>query len=262
MPIIAYMGSAPETLAALHRAFPEFRLLHITPDGIESAAVEQELYALIVEEPISFEILARLARVKARDPALIVVARLPAEPDVAGLILDLGHAAVDDVLVARVEDHPTRLRATLARAAIRSIAGVIHAACGHLPPALVSPALEHVPEEIGTIKQPRALAAALGVPLALLRADLHTARMFHAKPLLGWWRTLVGTRWLEHPRRSVQSAAGKAGYSSPTAFRNACRNLVHASPAAIRGRGGLRYAARRFQHDLNRWRTRRERQRG
>lgn len=256
MGTIAVTSTDPALTGPLCQAFPDAQLLHLTLKRVEDTAAQQLLSFLVVDHKVlADEGPAPLAMLKARFPALPIIALLAPDPSVSQILLNLVGARVDVALISGTEDHPDRLQLVFTEAAANSVAYALESACQPVPPALVTANLVPALAAIRTLKHAGALADALGQGLGSLRQELRKAHLFPPKMLLASLRTLAASRRLGDSTQSVEQIATQTGYGSAVSLHHAYQRLLNSTPQEVRSGGGLWFASQRFGHFVYAWRA-------
>lgn len=255
MLVVGHMTEAADVVRSIRAAFPGTVLSRVTLEQATELAGGNQLHTLVVDETVvAPRALALLAILKARHPELLLLARLPADPELPRREFVLCQAGVDGVLIAGMEECSNRLRDVLRLAAISTVVRMIERFAAPLPPELATPSLEGVLERITALKHAKALAMVLGLGLPALRRALREVRLLPAKTLLAYFRLLAAARLLTDSEESAERVGLNLGYGSAPAFRSAAKKLLGAPPAEVRARGGLRFAGERFREAVEQWR--------
>lgn len=253
---IASDSAESHVVGSLRAAFPNAHLVYVSVDAVAQLIAENPPNALLINgASLTAGDVARIAMLKARNPWLSLLALLPHGRDLERQTFLLGHAQVDEMVIVRPEHDAEQLRTAFARAGLRTVAREIEHATHPFPPLLVGQNLEPALERIAALKHPSVFARKLGVPMAQLRQELRSAKLFSALTLLAWCRVLVAARHLGDSQEPVERIGLSLGYASGPAFRNTFHKLVGATPTDVRQHGGLRFAAERFRVIVREWRA-------
>lgn len=244
---VALGGVPSDFVSRLRAALPGAELLHLSLEQIERRTVARRLSAAVFgEEPLRGRGAAQVAVLTLRNPELATVALLSPGPSLPQYALSLGHARVDQLVIAGTEDHPNRLREVFAQAAVVSVARTVEQACCSRVPALAAANVMPALEQVRMLRTARDLASALGMRLASLRDELAVVPALTPRRLLAGLRLMLAGRLLGDTTESVHRIGAAVGYGSRRAFEKACHDLLRASPREVRDGGGLWFASRRF----------------
>ncbi len=253
---IAHTTPSAHALQIFERAFPEAEFLLVAPDQLERVMAEQSINALVVTgHALAENDVPRLAVLKARHPSLMILAYLPAAPELGQQLQSLRLSYADGLIIEGFDDHPARLRELFASAAAGSIAYAFERASSPSPPLLVARNVEPAIRDTAGITAPAGFASALGAPLGRLRAELHASRLFSPKTSLAWLRLACAGRRLGDTEETVEEVSLGVGYASAVVLRNACRDLLHTKPHEVRAGGGLGFVTERYRSAVAEWRA-------
>lgn len=252
MMTIGHVDVPAEVLSAFLSAFPDARLIGLTPRAAERLDVQDHPHVLIVGcHSHDDRMQVRLAALKARHPHLAVIVLLDASSNGLRAAFQYGLARLDGLLVVGLDDNPKRIRAVVERCRMSSVASVIEAMAAPLPPVLARPTLDSVLQMLPVINRPRGIAHTLSLSLSSFRNELRTARLFPPRLLLAWFRILLAARYLTEGLRSVEAVSADVGYASPSHLRHACKEFLGIIPTEVKAQGGLRFAGVKFRDALN-----------
>lgn len=249
MSIIAALVPGPQRLQRLHAAVRDGHTI-VTCDTMP------ELLAVCTRDPVhvavldldaagapSFDLMRELRR---EAPRVALVAYVTLTPERIRHIFDAGRYGFDELVVADVDDTPSRFARAIEKAGARGVGNLVRAL---LPPALDPIARDAVLVSITRAHEaptPPALARILGVPLHIVRRSLAAAGLPAPHRLVVWARLLVAAALLDETHRSADRIALALRFPSGSAFRNCCRRYLDATPSEIRTRGGARWVLAHF----------------
>ncbi len=195
---------------------------------------------LFADGRANFEAVRQLRR---QFPRLALVAYIRLGADRFRDVFDAGRQGVDALVIADRDDTAPELLAAISRAESRSLAELVRRSLGPVDPVVrdaVLVAVNYAEERLS----PQRLARVLGLPRRTLALRLARLGFPPPRPLLTWGRLVVAAYLTEESHRVANRVAAALGFPSGSAFRNACRRYLHATPTEIRGRGGAQYVIR------------------
>jgi len=184
----------------------------------------------------------RVRELKRHFPTLSIVAYVAPSLDRLHDLFDAGRVGVDGLVLVDVDDAADVLRTRLEQAEARGLTTLLRRELGTRSfHPLVRDALLVAVVRAHERLSPADLARILAAPTRALARRLTDAKLPPPNKLLIWGRLLVAARLLESGTRSADRVAQTLAFPSGSAFRNAARRYLDASPGEIRGRGGARW---------------------
>jgi AraC-like DNA-binding protein len=196
-----------------------------------------DLYAGNPNLPPSLE---RVRVLKRRFPRVGLIAYVSSATAKPRDMFDAGRFGLDALIVADVDDAPGALLAHVEKAEARSVASVVLPAVADLRGLVRDAVLASVTRAHEGLTAD-GLARLLVVPRRSLIRQLSDAGFPAPQQLLIWGRLILAAHLLEDEQRSANGVAPMLDFPSGSAFRNACRRYLGATPGTIRDRGGAAY---------------------
>lgn len=172
-------------------------------------------------------------------PSTVVVAAIRPEAFRLADVLALGQLGVAEVIRLGVDSTALRVELRIGQARERAaLRAVLHRIPAAMPPrtrALLEAALATVVDGGGVPD----LARSLFISIRTLQRRSARSGLPPARTLLALLRTVLASRFLDDPGRTVLSAALAAGYASDTSLHRAFRRVGLPSPATLRRTAAL-----------------------
>jgi AraC-like DNA-binding protein len=251
MPLIALYTGNPDVDRAARVALSERnvvartaswdRFLHLVRERPATCAVVDEG---TLRSPSGGE--GALAELRAAFPSIsiVLISRPQSDPF---MLLRLGRAGVDGLVLVGADDIARALPETVARALARGTEALVARSLSSYLPARSCRALRLALEGVQRNWRTADLARHVGYSRPHLSCHLRSDGLPSAGHLLVWARLLHAGRWLTDPGRSAESVSRQLEYSSGAAFRRALRNYTGATPTRVAAEGGVPFVLERFR---------------
>ncbi len=195
-----------------------------------------------------------VARIRTAAPLLALVAVVDARREPASAAFELGCLGADALwyVAACDADPASSLRHAVETARVRVAERGVGALLGPGHPLLVGHALSHAMRSSDAMQSASTLARAIGATPSRLRTLFRAAGLPSPTRTLALCRILRASLLLEAGPCTTEHAGLEAGYSSGTAFRNACRRMLGMSPVQLKAAGGAMMIAARLASNRGR----------
>ena len=213
------------------RQAAQIRAAMDTHDQVCVADSWERLEALVRLEPLSVVVFnpasdgtmdnTRACRLICKYASIPFVAYVPVDPAFVRGIAHMSNDGLQDVVVYRSDDSPSRFRKTLERASsvpqVAILAGELQPWLRRLPPSLVDVLMDdlHQPHKYASAED---IAAAANMTLSALYRSFRSARLNSPKSFVVGARVFRGYVYLRDVSFSIGDVAIKLGYTHPRIF--------------------------------------------
>lgn len=195
----------------------------------------------------SFDTVRELKR---RAPRVPLVAYAALTPERMRHVFDAGRYGFDELVVAEVDDTPTRFARALEKAGARGVGSLVRALLAPDENSVVRDAMMIAVTRAQEAITPIGLARLIGVTPRSLARQLAAAGFPSPHRLVTWGRLIVAAALMDETHHSADRIALTLGFPSGSAFRNTCRRYLDATPSGIRASGGAGWVIRCFAASL------------
>ncbi|MBI1967755.1 MAG: helix-turn-helix domain-containing protein [Gemmatimonadetes bacterium] len=178
-----------------------------------------------------------IGRLRMLFPSLPLILYTTLTPQIASVLLALGHQGIRHVVFARFDDHPSRLTEVLmreaARAASQQFLAQLTGALTPLPADLrwmLEEALR-TPEEVHTVQQ---LAARAGIDRRTCERWFTRVGLPSPRHFLAAARVLYAHRLLQDPGFTVEDVAQRLGYARVKTLQQHARSYLRLTAGEMR----------------------------
>lgn len=238
--MLVLAATRPSFVARLrHAAGHRFQFLPATSWNAAVQAVLRQPVELGVADPLLEGTPGAhgIERMRNLFPSLPLIVYTPLSPDVARLLLQLGHIGIREAVIERHDDHPQRLGDILVSEAAHAVSRRLINAIGDLLagcPGELRWAIEAVLREPAAVQRVKALADRA-------RMDRRTCLRWFAKAhlpppsvTLTALRVVYAHRLLQDPGYTVEDVATKLGYAQTRSFAQNVKEVLGLTPGELR----------------------------
>ena len=221
--------------AARHRfAFTAVRTWEAAVDAI----LRQPLEMAVLDPGLTGAPRApEIERIRMLFPSLPLILYTSMQPDIAPVLLRVGKAGVNTVVIANYDDHPTQLGDTLAHEAAHSVSqrliGWIENLLGPYPGELRW-AIETMIREPASVQSVQQLASRARMDRRTCLRWFARAQLPPPSVMLMVLRVVYAHSLLQDPGYTVEDVSAKLGYSQTRTFAQNVREVLGKTPGEMR----------------------------
>ncbi len=201
----------------------------------------------ILREPLEMAVLdpgltgkpraPEIERIRVLFPSLPLILYTRMQPDIAPVLLRVGKAGVNRVVIANYDDHPTQLSETLAHEAARSVSqrliSWIENLLGQYPGELRW-AIETMIREPASVQSVQQLASRARMDRRTCLRWFARAQLPPPSVMLMVLRVVYAHSLLQDPGYTVEDVSAKLGYAQTRTFAQNVREVFGKTPGELR----------------------------
>lgn len=222
-----------------HAAGHRFQFLPVpTWDEAVQAVLRRPVEIGVVDPNLEGEPTAQgIQRMRALFPSLPVILYTSLTPDLASVLLQLGHSGIREVVILRHDDHPQRLGDLLVAEAAHAVSRQLIKAIEDLLagfPGELRWAIETVIREPAAVQSVKALADRAKMDRRTCLRWFAKAQLPPPSVTLTALRVVYAHRLLQDPGYTIEDVATKLGYAQTRSFTLNVREVLGRTPGEIR----------------------------